>query len=90
MRFKTSNIDVEISMKKARNELLVPKPTIRMRTVEGKLVEMIRTVEDVVYVRKDKHLASELTLTDPETKKTVPLSEALAILKSYKYRAIWQ
>jgi len=81
-------MDMEVSLKKARNELLVPKPTIRMRTVEGKLVEMIRTAEDIVYMRKGKHLAAELTLTDPETNETVSIAEALAVLKSYTYRAI--
>ena len=75
-------------MKKARNELLVPKPIIRMRTVEGKLVEQVRTAEDIVYMRNGKHLAAELKLTDPETQEAVPSSEALAILKHYKYRAI--
>lgn len=88
LRFKTSNIDVEVSLKKARNELLVPKPKIRMRTPEGKLVEMVRTAEDIVYMRNGKHLASELTLTDPETGESVDISEALPILKNYKYRAI--
>lgn len=88
LRFKTSNIDAEVSVKNAKNELLVPKPPIRLRTFEGKLIKQIRVATDIVYMRNGKHLAAELKLIDPDTQETVPSSEALTILNHYQYRHI--
>lgn len=86
MRLKTSNIDVEVKYKKAGNELLVPKPKIITRSLEGKLVEQVRVVADNRFQWKGKNLASEIRLIDPDTEKQVPSSEVLEILEHYKYK----
>jgi len=85
MRFKTSNIDCEVSYKKAGNELLVPKPEIRMRTFDGKLVSEVRTIAKSRFQRNGKDLEVQLTLKDTETGEVVDSSKALAILENYKY-----
>lgn len=79
---------MEVKYKKAGNELLVPKPEIRMRTLEGKLVNQVRVVADNRYQWKGKNLAIEIRLFDPDTNKQVPSSEALEILEHYKYKFI--
>lgn len=86
MRFITSDMDVEVKYKKAGNELLVPKPEIRMQTFEGKAVRQVRVVADNRYQWKGKHLAIELRLFDPDTNEQVPSSEVLEILEHYKYK----
>lgn len=86
MRFKTSNMDVEVSYKKSGNELLVQKPEIRMRTEDGKLVEEVRVVADSIFRWKGKNLASEIRLIDPDTQEQVPSPEAVEILKHYGYK----
>jgi len=86
MRFKTSTFEVEVKYKPAGNELLVPEPQIRMRTVDGKTVEKVRVVAKNRFQWQGKNLAVDMKLIDPETQKEVPLSEALEILDNYKYK----
>jgi len=86
LRFKTSNIDVEVKYKKAGNELLVPEPKIIMRSLEGKLVKEVRVVADNRYQWKGKTLATEIRLIDPDTQQQVPSSEVDEILEHYKYK----
>ena len=74
--------------KKAGNELVVPKPPIRMRTFDDKLVQLVRVVADKRFQWHGKNLAVELKLVDPDTQKEVPSSEALEILEHYKYKLI--
>ena len=88
MRFKTSNIDVEVKYKKAGNELLVPRPNIIMRTFDGKLVKQVRVVADNRYQWNGKTLATEIKLFDPDTEEQIPSSEVLEILEHYKYKYI--
>jgi len=77
---------VEVKYKPAGNELLIPAPQIRMRTVDGKPVEQVRVVADKRFQWHGKNLATETKLIDPETQKEVPSSEALEILDHYKYK----
>lgn len=77
---------MEVNYKKAGNELLVPKPKIIMRSLEGKLVEEVRVVADSRYKWKGKTLATEIRLIDPDTQKQVPSSEADEVLEHYKYK----
>jgi len=86
MRFKTSTFEVEVKNKPAGNELLVPEPQIRMRTVDGKTVEKVRVVAKNRFRWQGKNLAVDMKLIDPETQKEVPLSEALEVLDNYKYK----
>jgi len=86
MRFKTSTFNVEVKYKPAGNELLIPEPQIRMQTVEGKTVEKVRVVAKNRFLWQGKNLAVDIKLTDPETQKEVPLSEALEILDYFRYR----
>jgi len=86
MRFKTSTFEVEVKYKPAGNELLVPEPQIRMRTVDGKTVEKVRVVAKNRFQWQGKNLAVDMKLIDPETQKEVPLSETLEILDNYKYK----
>jgi len=86
LRFKTSTIDVEVKYKPAGNELLVPEPVIRMRTVDGKAVEKARVVAKNRFIWQGKNLAVDIKLVDPETQREVPLSETLEILDNYKYK----
>ena len=85
MRFKTANIDVEVKYKTAGNELLVPKPKIVMRSMDGQIVKQVRVVADNRFQWKGKDLQVELRLTDPDTNEKVPESEALEVLKHYGY-----
>jgi len=86
MRIKTSSFEVDVKYKPAGNELLIPEPQIRMRTVDGKLVEKARVVAKNRFQWQGKNLAVDMKLIDPETQKTVPLSEALEILDNFKYK----
>ena len=85
MRFRTSNIDVEVSYKKAGNKLLVPKPEIIMRA-DGVVVNQERIVADRKFLWKGKEVKTELTFKDPETGETVKESEVLELLLRYAYR----
>jgi hypothetical protein len=86
MRFKTSTFDLEVKYKPAGNELLIQEPQIRMRTVDGKIVEKQRVVARNRFQWQGKNLAVDIKLIDPETQKEVPLSEALEILDNFKYK----
>ena len=86
MHFKTSTFDLEVKYKPAGNELLIQEPHIRMRTVDGKIVEKQRVVARNKFQWKGKDLAVGIKLIDPETQNEVPLSEALEILDNFKYK----
>jgi len=88
LRFKTNNFDIEVKYKPAGNELLVPEPQIRMRTVDGKMVQKVRTIAKKRFQWCGKDLAVDMKLTDPETQKEVPISGALEILDHYQYRLL--
>jgi len=88
LRFKTSTFDVDVKYKPAGNELLVPEPQIRMRTVDGKLVEKVRTIAKKRFQWCGKDLAVDVKLIDPETQKEVPISEALEVLDHFQYRLL--
>jgi len=75
-----------VKYKPAGNELLIQEPQVRMRTVDGKAVEKARVVAKNRFTWQGKNLAVEMKLVDPESKKEVPLSEALEILDKYKYK----
>jgi hypothetical protein len=81
-------MEVEVSYKPAGNELLVPEPQIRMRTVDGKLVEKVRTIAKKRFQWHGKDLAVDIKLIDPETQKEVPISEALEVLDHYQYKLL--
>jgi len=84
MRF----LDTEVKYKKAPNALEVPKPKIIMRTLDGVPVEEVRVVADNRFEWKGKQLEVELKLLDPDTHEEVPETEALEILRHYKYKHI--
>lgn len=86
MRLKTSSFEADVKYKPAGNELLIPEPQIRMRTVDGKVVEKVRIVAKNRFQWQGKNLAVDMKLIDPETQKTVPLSECLEILDHFKYK----
>jgi len=86
LRFKTSTFDMEVKYKPAGNELLIPEPQIRMRTVDGKAVEKVRIVAKNRFQWQGKNLAVDMKLIDPETQKEVPISEALEVLDHFKYK----
>jgi len=86
MRFKTSTFDLEVKYKTAGNELLIPTPEIRMRTVDGKLVEKVRVVAQNKFQWHGKNLASEIRYIDPDTQNQVPSSEVMEILDNFKYK----
>lgn len=86
MRLKTSVFDVEVKYKKAGNELLVPMPEIRMRSVDRKPVEKVRVVVLKRFQRQGKNLASETKYVDPDTQQQVPSSEVIEILDNFKYK----
>jgi len=86
LRFKTSTFDVEVKYKNAGNELLIPVPEIRMRTVDGKLVEKVRVVAQNKFQWHGKNLASEIRYIDPDTQQQVPSSEVMEILDNFKYK----
>jgi len=79
-------MEVDVKYKPAGNELLVPEPQIRMRTVDGKLVEKVRTIAKKRFQWHGKDLAVDMKLIDPETQKEVPVSEALEVLDHYQYK----
>jgi len=59
-----------------------------MRTVDGKLVEKVRTIAKKRFQWCGKDLAVDMKLTDPETQKEVPISEALEVLDHFQYRLL--
>jgi len=86
LKFKTSQWEVEVKYKPSGNELLIPEPQIRMRTLDGKSVENVRVVAKNRFQWHGKNLATDIKLIDPDTQNLVPLSEALEILDNYTYK----
>jgi len=86
LKFKTSSFEVDVKYRPAGNELLIPEPQIRMRTVDGKSVEKVRIVAKNRFQWQGKNLAVDMKLIDPETQKEVPISEALEVLDHFKYK----
>ena len=72
LRLKTSAIEVDVKMKPVGNEIMVPKPDIKMRRADtGENLEKVRVVADrrFLWVGYGKELASETKLIDPESEK---------------------
>lgn len=86
-KFKTPNIEVEVSYKKCPNKLLAPTPKIIMRTEDGAFVKHVRVVRDrkFIWKGKGKELATETKFINPETGEQVPSSEVLEVLEHYGY-----
>ena len=62
-------------MKPVGNEIMVPKPDIKMRKADsGEPIEKARVVADrrFLWVGHGKELATETKLIDPETGKQAP------------------
>jgi len=85
VRFKTSNIDVEVQLKKAKNALLIPKPPIKLK-VSGVPVEEVRVVTSKKFMWQGKAIATETKFIDPQTQKEVQSSEVLEVLDHYSYK----
>lgn len=85
MQFRTSNILVEVSYKKASNKLLVPKPRIVLR-VDGVDVQQQRIVANRRFIRKGKEVLAETTFKDPDTGEEIKSSEVLELLLNYEYK----
>jgi hypothetical protein len=91
LKLKTSAIEVDVKMKPVGNEIMVPRPDIKMRRVDtGEALEKVRVVADkrILWVGHGKQLASETRLIDSETEKQVPSSEALEVLEHYNYKLL--
>ena len=90
VKFVTDSMgEVEVNLKKAGNELVVPKPEIVMK-VEGKPVQEVRVIADKRYLWRGKgvQLATETKLINPEDGKQVPSGEILEVLDRYNYKYI--
>jgi len=87
MRFKTPNIDVEVSYKKAENKLMVQTPKIVTRA-NGADVSLFRIVQDKKYLWKGKEVEANVKFRDPETGMEVSSSEVLEVLQKYRYAHI--
>jgi hypothetical protein len=83
MRFKTSTFDIEVKYKACGNEILLEEPVERLRTPDGKVVSKVRVVAKKRFMWNGKELAADIRLTDPETKKEVPISEAMEVLDNF-------
>jgi len=90
VRFITDSMgEVEVHLKKAGNELVVPKPQIVMK-VDGRPVQEVRVVVEKRYLWRGKgvELASFTKLVNPEDEREVPSHEVLEVLDRYSYRYI--
>jgi len=87
MRFKTPNIDVEVSYKKAENKLMIQTPKIVTRA-NGVEVSLFRIVQDKKYLWKGKEVEAEIKFRDPETGREISSSEVLEVLMKYRYAHI--
>ena len=90
VKFVTDSMgEVEVNLKKAGNELVVPKPEIVMK-VEGKPVQEVRVVADKRYLWRGKgiQLASQTKFVNPKDEKEVPSHEVLEVLDRYNYKYI--
>jgi len=88
---KMGAVDVEVKAKPVGNEIMVPKPEIKMRRADtGEPLEKVRVVADrrFLWTGYGKELAAEIRLIDPETGKQVPSSEALEVLEHYSYKLL--
>jgi hypothetical protein len=91
LKLKTSAMEVDVKMKPVGNEIMVPRPDIKMRRADtGEALEKVRVVADkrILWVGHGKQLASENRLIDSETEKQVPSSEALEVLEHYNYKLL--
>jgi len=81
--------EVEVHLKKAGNELVVPKPQIVMK-VNGNPVQEVRVVVEKRFLWRGKgvELASVTKLVNPKDEKQVPSHEVLEVLDRYSYRYI--
>lgn len=83
-RFKTSDIDVQVDFKLTGNKLLVPPPTITLRT-NGLVVNKVRVVADKKYFsNQGREVVAEMNFKDPTTGEEVPSSQVLELLLAYK------
>jgi hypothetical protein len=84
-------MEVDVKMKPVGNEIMVPRPDIKMRRADtGEALEKVRVVADkrILWVGHGKQLASENRLIESETEKQVPSSEALEVLEHYNYKLL--
>jgi hypothetical protein len=102
LKLKTSAVEVDVKLKPVGNEILVPKPEIKMRRADtGEALEKVRVVADkrFLWVGHGKQLASENRLIEPETEKQVSSGEpetekqvssgeALEVLEHYNYKLL--
>jgi hypothetical protein len=81
--------EVEVQLKKAGNELVVPKPQIIMK-VNGSPIQEVRVIAEKRYLWRGKgiQLAIETKLLNPKDGKEVPSHEALEVLDRYSYKYI--
>jgi hypothetical protein len=90
VKFVTDTMgEVEVNLKKAGNELVVPKPEIVLK-VDGKPVQEVRVVADKRYLWRGKgvQLATQTKLVNPQDGKEVPSHEVLEVLDRYNYKYI--
>ena len=89
MRLITPEIEVEVSAKKAGNELVVPKPLIALKA-NDKPIQEVRVIAEKRFLWRGKgvQLASLIKLVNPEDEKEVSSSEVLEILDRYSYKFI--
>jgi len=90
VKFATDSMgEVEVNLKKAGNELVVPKPQIVMKA-EGKPVQEVRVIAERRYLWRGKgvELVCVTKLVDPQGEKEVPSHEVLEVLDRYSYRYI--
>jgi hypothetical protein len=82
-------MDVEVKMKNVDNELVVPRPDIKMRLGDEPL-EKVRIIADRKHLWKGhgKELAAETKFIDQETQQEVPGSEVLEVLDHYSYEVL--
>lgn len=85
MKFLTSTLDVEVSYKKAGNEIQIREPKVDIR-VKGKPIKKVRVVKSKKFLWQGKELRVETKLFDPETEKEVDSSEAMESLEHYGYK----
>jgi len=91
IQFKTSSVDVNVKLKRVGNELVVPKPEIRMRMADtGEPVEKVRVIAETKYywIGTGKILASLTKFIEPESEKEISGSEVLQVLEHYNYKLI--
>lgn len=80
-------MEVEVSLKKAGNELVVPKPQILLK-VNDAPVQEVRTIVEKRYLWRGRgiQLASVTRLVNPEDHAEIPSHEAIEVLGRYSYK----